>query len=329
MPTANQQTLAESGTVEGILMRNSMDKGPYKWKEIADPNDAKKTIQYEPHVNASRAKKATRNHDILALVANSYANPSHSHARDAQEDKLSTAMMLLTRAITQHYSTPTNNHLRTSSNTRNQAVIQDGRMDIQSKNVGYAKNGSRNARRTNRIQATNAGDGFIQKTDENEEIVQRIPRTMSTQGKTNMMLVAKDEVGVNLDTEENNFMLINAYGDNQLEEINALVIMIARIQPTDNKSDAKSTYGDHEHKNHEKFETIKHTSINDQIDSDIIFDDPYVEDNSGQAEHDPNPHDQTCADIESLIYNVQVEAKNQRRMKNELKKAKCVDTKET
>ncbi|GJV28156.1 hypothetical protein Tco_1384604 [Tanacetum coccineum] len=38
--------------------------------------------------------------------------------------------------------------------------------------------------------------------------------------------------------------------------------------------------GDHEQRNHEKFKTIKHTSVDDQIDSDIIFDDPYVEDNS-------------------------------------------------
>ncbi|GJR90147.1 hypothetical protein Tco_0214158 [Tanacetum coccineum] len=41
---------------------------------------------------------------------------------------------------------------------------------------------------------------------------------------------------------------------------------------------------------------------------------------SGQAEHDPTAHDQTYPDIESLIYNVQVEAENQRRMNNELKK---------
>ncbi|GJX69022.1 hypothetical protein Tco_0304749 [Tanacetum coccineum] len=36
--------------------------------------------QFEPHVNASKSKKATRNHDPLALVANSYAHISHSHA---------------------------------------------------------------------------------------------------------------------------------------------------------------------------------------------------------------------------------------------------------
>ncbi|GJU85101.1 hypothetical protein Tco_1292647 [Tanacetum coccineum] len=112
-------------------------------------------------------KKAARNHDPLVVVANSHAHSSNSHASssysylpqpyyvthpssvidndddyqgeiqgDAQEYKLTTAMMLLSRAITQRYSTPTNNRLRTSSNTRNQVVIQDGRVDIQSKNVG-------------------------------------------------------------------------------------------------------------------------------------------------------------------------------------------------
>ncbi|GKE08498.1 hypothetical protein Tco_1412049 [Tanacetum coccineum] len=90
--------------------------------------------QFKPYVKASKAKKAARNHDPLALVENSYAIPSYSHASpsyslspqpyyvthplyvidydvdyqgeiqgDTQEDKLSTAMMLLARAITQHY----------------------------------------------------------------------------------------------------------------------------------------------------------------------------------------------------------------------------------
>ncbi|GKC03965.1 hypothetical protein Tco_0995575 [Tanacetum coccineum] len=166
--------------------------------------------QFEPHVKASKAKKAARNHDPLALVANSHASPSYSHSPqpyyvthpssvidndddyqgeiqgDAQEDKLSTAMMLLARAITQRYSTPTNNRLRTSSNTRIQVVIQDGRVDIQSKNVGYAGNGNRNAGRTNSNQATNTCNGLVQSIDEYEQNVQRVPRTESTPGKTNV-----------------------------------------------------------------------------------------------------------------------------------------------
>ncbi|GKD27191.1 hypothetical protein Tco_1233405 [Tanacetum coccineum] len=116
--------------------------------------------QFEPHVKASKAKKAARNHDPLPLVANSHANFSYSHASpsysrspqpyyvthpssvidydddyqeeiqgDAQEDKLSTAMI---------------------------------------KNVGYAGNGNMNAGRTNQNQATNAGNGGVQKIEEYE-----------------------------------------------------------------------------------------------------------------------------------------------------------------
>ncbi|GJV43285.1 hypothetical protein Tco_1427821 [Tanacetum coccineum] len=78
---------------------------------------------------------------------------------DSQEDMLTTAMMLLARAITQKFFTPTNNHLRISSNTRNQAVIQDGRVDIQTKNAGYGGNGNKNAGRQSRNQAFNARNG--------------------------------------------------------------------------------------------------------------------------------------------------------------------------
>ncbi|GKD12384.1 hypothetical protein Tco_1196791 [Tanacetum coccineum] len=66
---------------------------------------------------------------------------------------------------------------------------------------------------------------------------------------------------------------------------------------------------DHEQRHHEKLETIIHTSADDQIDSDIIFDDPYVDNTSGYAEHDINAYDQSLYDFESLINNVQVDAK--------------------
>ncbi|GJY60565.1 hypothetical protein Tco_0461222 [Tanacetum coccineum] len=145
-------------------------------------------VQFEPHVLASKAKKAAKNHDPLALLAHSNASSSQSHANssyssqpyyvthpssvvdyddeyqggsqgDSQEDKLTTAMMLLARVISQKFSTPTNNHLRISSNTRNQAVVQDGRTDIQTKNAGYSGNANKNVGRQNRNQAFNAGNG--------------------------------------------------------------------------------------------------------------------------------------------------------------------------
>ncbi|GJY35065.1 hypothetical protein Tco_0420443 [Tanacetum coccineum] len=145
-------------------------------------------LQFKTHVLASKAKKVAKNHDPLALIAHSNASSSQSHAHssyspklyyvtypssvvdyedeyqgelqeDSQEDKLTTAMMLLARAITQKCSIPTNNRLRTSLNTRNQAVIQDGRVDIQTKNAGYGGNGNKNARRQSKNQAFNVGNG--------------------------------------------------------------------------------------------------------------------------------------------------------------------------
>ncbi|GJR34989.1 hypothetical protein Tco_1210673 [Tanacetum coccineum] len=59
------------------------------------------------------------------------------------EDPLTSAMILLARAITQRFSNPTNNRLCTSFNTRNQAIVQADRVNIQSRNSG---NDGRNRR---------------------------------------------------------------------------------------------------------------------------------------------------------------------------------------
>ncbi|GJX78473.1 hypothetical protein Tco_0326622 [Tanacetum coccineum] len=61
------------------------------------------------------------------------------------EDPLTYAMLLLARAITKNFSTLTNNRLRTSSNTRNQAIIQGERVNIQSRNSGNAGRNNRRA----------------------------------------------------------------------------------------------------------------------------------------------------------------------------------------
>ncbi|GJX71988.1 hypothetical protein Tco_0309159 [Tanacetum coccineum] len=162
------------------LTRQNNDLSDVEYHSLYDT-----LLQFEPHVQSSRA---TKNHDPLTLIAHSsqsHASPSYSHSLqpyyvthpssvvdseedyqsesqgDAQEDKLTTTMMLLARAITQNFFTSTNNHLRTSSNTKNQAVIHDGRVDIQTKNVGYGGNGNRNAGRQNKNQTANAGNGLI------------------------------------------------------------------------------------------------------------------------------------------------------------------------
>ncbi|GKC59786.1 hypothetical protein Tco_1087384 [Tanacetum coccineum] len=228
--------------------------------------------QFEPHVKASKTKKAARNHDPLALVAN-------SHARDAQEDKLSTAMMLLSRAITQRYSTPTNNRLRTSSSTRNQAVIQDGRVHIYSKNVGYVGN-----------ECSEGSKNRVNSRKDKRSVLQ---------------LQWKRPLCKNPE-----FMMQR---DNTLEELNASVIMMARIKPTDDKSDTKPTYD-------AEFINVVNASQIDMINGLLSKSDLKTQGVIRQAEHDTNDHDQSLHDFESLINNVQVEAENLRKMYIELKR---------
>ncbi|GKA09990.1 retrovirus-related pol polyprotein from transposon TNT 1-94, partial [Tanacetum coccineum] len=215
----------ENKQEEGELMQNSIDNGIKVINYILQgiPNNIYNSIDACPDAQQlwKRIKRLMQEYDELYdpldLVANSYAQSLHSHAspsysyspqpyyvthpssmidndddyqgviqKDAQEDKLTTIMLLLARAITQHYSTPTNNFLRSSSNIRNQTVIQDGRLDIQRRNVGYAVNGNRNTGRQNRNQATNAKNGLVQSIKEYDQNVNRIPRTKSTSGKTNV-----------------------------------------------------------------------------------------------------------------------------------------------
>ncbi|GJQ99073.1 hypothetical protein Tco_0522058 [Tanacetum coccineum] len=206
-------------------------------------------VQFEPHVQASKAKRAARNHDPLALIAHSNASSSQSHANyqgelqgDSQEDKLTTAMMLLAQEITQKFSTPTNNRLRTSSNTRNQVVIQDGRVAIETKNAGYGGNGNRNAGRQNMNQAFNVGNG--------PEATSRTKKLIS-------------------------FSIILMEDDTLEEIIELAVIMMARIQPADDNamtepnydakaiSEVNASHKVHEQANHVKRKTIIHTSDDD------------------------------------------------------------------
>ncbi|GKE57840.1 hypothetical protein Tco_1497025 [Tanacetum coccineum] len=147
-----------------------------------------------------------------------------------------------------------------------------------------------------------------------------------------MLLTMKDEAGSNLNNEENDFMLDTSYGED-LEELTASVMLMARLQPTNENAETIPSYDAkavshihasskvHEQVSHGKCKTIIQTMDDDQIDSNIIFNDPFVENNGGTSEHDLTAHDEYC-EIQMLAYNVQREAKNQKRLNNELKKQK-------
>ncbi|GJS61557.1 polynucleotide 5'-hydroxyl-kinase NOL9, partial [Tanacetum coccineum] len=118
--------------------------------------------------------------------------------------------------------------------------------------------------------------------------------------KEQKLLSMKDEAESNLNAEENDFMLDNFFGDETLEELTAAIIMMAQIQLADGNTVTEPTYDAkvvcevnashkaHEQVNHVTRKTIIHSSDDDQINSNIIFDDPYVENNGGTSEHDLN-----------------------------------------
>ncbi|GJT05178.1 hypothetical protein Tco_0839640, partial [Tanacetum coccineum] len=84
--------------------------------------------QHELHANEVRIMRE-RHQDSLAFVANKFCSSCVS-PRDDPIACLNKAMALLTVVASSRLPT-TNNQLRTSSNLRNQATIQDGRVIVQ------------------------------------------------------------------------------------------------------------------------------------------------------------------------------------------------------
>ncbi|GJY55130.1 retrovirus-related pol polyprotein from transposon TNT 1-94 [Tanacetum coccineum] len=204
--------------------------------------------QFEKLIYVSRAKKLEKSHDPLALVAHTgsssrnkssyyvtHPTPVVDYEDEYQqndvhsnyEDPLTSAMLLLARAITQNFSTLTNNRLRASSNTRNQAIIQGDRVNIQSRNSGN----------TSTVQCYNcSGKGHYARNCPK-------PRVRDSKYFMEQMLLAKqDEAGVILTDEQNDFLFADASRMEEIEELSANICLMARIQPADNTSDAGPSY---------------------------------------------------------------------------------------
>ncbi|GJS12070.1 hypothetical protein Tco_0368866 [Tanacetum coccineum] len=219
------------------------------------------------------------------------------------EDLLISAMMLLTREITHHFSNPTNNRLRTSSNTKNQAIVQGDKVNIQSQN---SINDGRNTR-----------SSYVQ-----EEIIEAVkkkkkgpyyarncpkPKLLDSKYFMEQMLLAKqDEAGVTLTDEHNDFLIADATRMEEIEELSANICLMARIQPVNIDSDVGPSYDstflsevqksstsyvnplfakdNQEQKYPKQPKIINDTIGDDQIDSNIIFDEPNVDVNSGKVE---------------------------------------------
>ncbi|GKE25719.1 gag-pol polyprotein [Tanacetum coccineum] len=282
--------------------------------------------QYEKLVSASRAKKLEKSHDPLALVAHtgsSSRNPSpyyvthHSSVVDYDddyqgdtfqnnyEDPLTSAMMILARAITQCFSNPTNNRLCTSSNTRNQAIVQEE--IIEGNNV---QNDAGNLRRTLRTTSSgSAANVQCYNCSENGHYARNFPKPKVRDSKYFMeqMLLAKyDEAVVTLTDEQNDFLVADATRMEEIKELSANICLMAKIQPTNIDSDTGQAM-------------ILHFSV-----SNIIFDEPNVDVNSDSVEYNNNV--QASYELEQLARNAYKEAEKQQINANKVKQQNKVLT---
>nr|GEX74849.1 hypothetical protein [Tanacetum cinerariifolium] len=125
-----------------------------------------------------------------------------------------------------------------------------------------------------------------------------------------MLLAKQDEAGVILTDEQNDFLFADASRMEEIREVIANKCLIARFQPTKFNSDEGPIYDSaflsevqtpstsyvnplfakdaQEQKYLNQPKIINNTTGDDQIDSNIIFDEPNGDDNSDSVEYNNN-----------------------------------------
>ncbi|GJZ41545.1 retrovirus-related pol polyprotein from transposon TNT 1-94 [Tanacetum coccineum] len=237
-------------------------------------------------------------------------------------------------AITQHFSNPTNNRLHTSSNTKNQAIVQADRVHIQSKNSGNDGMYTRRSYVQEEVIKGTIANVQCYNCSEKGHYARNCPKPRVRDSKyfiEQMLLAKQDEAGVTLTNEQNDFLFADATRMEEIKELSANICLMIRIQPTNINSDAGPSYDsaflsevqtpstsyvnplfakdNQEQKYPKQPKIINNTIGDDQIDSNIIFDEPNVDVNSGSVEHDNNI--QASYALEQLALNAYEEVKKQ------------------
>ncbi|GKC62781.1 hypothetical protein Tco_1095379, partial [Tanacetum coccineum] len=158
------------------------------------------------------------------------------------------------------------------------------------------------------------------------------PRVRDSKYLMEQMLLAKhDEAGVILTDEHNDFLCAGASRMKEIEELSANICLMARIQPTNIDSDAGPSYNsaflskvqtpstsyvnplfakdNQEQKYLKQPKIINNIISDDQIDSNIIFDELNVNVNNSSVDDDNNA--QKSYEFEQLARNAYKEAEKQ------------------
>nr|GEV18227.1 hypothetical protein [Tanacetum cinerariifolium] len=160
------------------------------------------------------------------------------------------------------------------------------------------------------------------------------PRVRDSKYFIEQMLLAKqDEAGVILIDEQNNFLFADALRIEEIEELSANTCLMARIQPENFDSNKGPSYDSaflnevqtpstiyvnplfakdaQEQKYLKQPKIINNTIGDDQIDSNIIFDEPNEDVNNGSVEYDNNVQESFA--LEQLARNTYKEDEKQQK----------------
>nr|GEU80075.1 DNA-directed DNA polymerase [Tanacetum cinerariifolium] len=150
------------------------------------------------------------------------------------------------------------------------------------------------------------------------------PRVQDSKYFMEQMLLAKqNEAGVILIDKQNDFLFADASRMEEIEDLSANICLMARIQPTNQSSDVGPSYNsafvsgvqsssinENEEQIHLTYTKIINSTVgDDQIYSNIIFDTPNGNVNSGSVEKDTHVLDLYA--LEQLVINAYQEAKKQ------------------
>ncbi|GJX97496.1 hypothetical protein Tco_0353294, partial [Tanacetum coccineum] len=154
------------------------------------------------------------------------------------------------------------------------------------------------------------------------------PRVRDSKYFMEQMLLAKqDEAGVILTDEQNDFLFADALRMEEIEELSANICLVAKIQPANFDSDEGLSYDSAFLSEYSKQPKIINNIIaDDQIDSNIIFDELNGDVNSGSVENDNNVQESYA--LEQLARNAYKEAEKQQIIAKKVQQQNTVLTKQ-
>ncbi|GJS84784.1 hypothetical protein Tco_0751325 [Tanacetum coccineum] len=238
--------------------------------------------QFEKLVNASRAKKLEKSHDPFALVAH-----TGDTVQNNSDDPLTSIMILLARAITRNFSNPTNNHLRTSSNTINQAIVYRELYELHLQELLQMSNATTTVRKNEAgVICTDVQNDFLFVDASRMEEIKEL--------SANICLMARIQP-TNIDFEAG-----PSYNSAFLSEVQTL--SSSYVNPLFSRDNQEQQYL-------KQPKIINNTIGDDQIDTNIIFDAPNDAVNSGSIEENNNV--QQSYELEQLARNAYYEAEKQ------------------